>query len=272
MTAELRTSCTTAPCAWRVTSAEAWEVVRLQMFTDRTCETEVSGHAIAGDAGLGTAGCSGISVVGVDNAEKWCGDSASWIGLYTSQAVQCVRVGASATSADELTLSLTFAGGVSWTSQETWSARYEDGGSVAYELQRPCEKCAWRVTSTASDWGVVELKMFTDTACSSEVTGHAIASASDCEGISKANDGALGSDKWCGGSSDWVGLTFATTPSVKCVHASGDVSIEMALDFMTISKAWSAQDDWRTWAVLSRNTACRRVLHWYFALNLVFRR
>ena len=108
---------------------------------------------------------------------------------------------------------------------------------------------------------MVELKMFTDTACSTEVTGHAIASADGCEGISKANDLALGSDKWCGDSSSWVGLTFATLPDVKCVHASGDVSIGMALSFMRSSKAWSAPGDLSTWAVLSRNAACERFVY-----------
>ena len=220
MTAELRTACEAGECAWHVKSASAWNVSRLQMFTDRACETEVTGHSIAGSKGLDSDGCSGISVVGVENAEKWCGASGSWIGLYSSGLVKCVRVRGSSGLRDGL--SLLYVDGLEWSAQATWLAHYEAGGNVAVELQVPCDKCAWRVTSTALAWSVLELRMFTDTDCTNEVGGHAIASANDCDGISKVSDGALGTDKWCGGSSDWVGLTFATPPTVRCAHASGD--------------------------------------------------
>ena len=197
---ELQVECSS--CAWMVNSSSAWSVAELRMFGDISCGADQkSGHAIAR-----RTGCDGIPIIADGNfglgAPAWCGDG-DWAGLVFEDeetTVNCALVSGTVT----LGLSLASIASLTWASVDSWTVLSESGGVVTAEVRTACDsgECAWYVKSSEA-WSVSSLQFFTDSACSQEIVGHAIASVSGCDGISAVQ---VLAGEWCGDAGDWVGL------------------------------------------------------------------
>ena len=175
--------------------------------------------------------------------------------MSTGADVKCVRVRGDATSG----LTLAYMDDTMWRDKAMWSAQVGGAGEVKLELQEPCTWCAWRVASQSA-WSVAEIRMFTNTDCSSgsAASGHSFASRTRCGGIPLLADGAFSSEEpeWCGEASDWAGLHFGGEADIHCVMVTGILSsLELELWYRTPAAVQSWNQRFMTDVVLSQNAS-----------------